>query len=105
MAILQTFVLVSEAIPPANTPGQLRTFGLSSPMLQTLVGSLSHAAEDSRYFLNGMNKHAASKDDKLLMFQDDLIAEKWPEILEHRNVSIPASCGLQGSVLVKTCVL
>ncbi|CAO3573626.1 unnamed protein product [Mortierella alpina] len=85
LAILQTFALVSEAIPPANTPGQRRNFGLSSPMLQTLVGSLSHAAEDSRYFLNGMNKHAASKDDKLLMFQDDLIAEKWPEILEHRN--------------------
>ncbi|KAF9946228.1 Mismatch repair protein msh3 [Mortierella alpina] len=85
LAILQTFALVSEAIPPANTPGQPRNFGLSSPILQTLVGSLSHAVEDSRYFLNGMNKHAASKDDKLLMFQDDLIAEKWPEILDHRN--------------------
>ncbi|KAF9565795.1 Mismatch repair protein msh3 [Mortierella alpina] len=85
LAILQTFALVSEAIPPENTPGQPRNFGLSSPTLQTLVGSLSRAAEDSRYFLNGMNKHAASKDDKLLMFQDDLIAEKWPEILEHRN--------------------
>ncbi|KAF9950908.1 Mismatch repair protein msh3 [Mortierella alpina] len=85
LAILQTFVLVSETIPPENTPGQPRNFGLASPVLQTLVGSLSHAAEDSRYFLNGMNKQAASKDDKLLMFQEDLIAEKWPEILEHRN--------------------
>ncbi|KAF9275695.1 Mismatch repair protein msh3 [Mortierella alpina] len=85
LAILQTFALVSEAIPPENTPGHPRDYGLSSPTLQTLVGSLSHAAEDSRYFLNGMNKHAAGKDDKLLMFQDALIAEKWPEILEHRN--------------------
>ncbi|KAF9987234.1 Mismatch repair protein msh3 [Mortierella antarctica] len=85
LAILQTFALVSETIPPENTPGQPRDFGLSSLMLQTLVGSLSHAAEDSRYFLNGMNKDAARKDNKLLMFQEDLIAEKWPEILAHRN--------------------
>lgn len=101
-------MLVSEAIPPENTPGQPRNYGLSSPTLQTLVGSLSHAAEDSRYFLNGMNKHAAGKDDKLLMFQDDLIAEKWPEILEHRNVSVCLSsyacCRLLSLCLDDICV-
>ncbi|KAG0211103.1 Mismatch repair protein msh3 [Mortierella sp. GBA30] len=85
LTILKMFVHVSEVIPPGQSVSGARDFGLSSPMLQKLIGSLSNATGDSRYFLNGLNEQAASKDDKLLMFCEDLIAEKWPEILEHRQ--------------------
>jgi DNA mismatch repair protein MSH3 len=55
-------------------------------MLNNLIGSLSNAAEETRYFLNMLREQAAGKDDKLTMFRDDTITEKWPQIQEHRDV-------------------
>ncbi|KAF9185929.1 Mismatch repair protein msh3 [Haplosporangium sp. Z 767] len=85
LAIIKTFVQVSEVNPRGHGSGQHSDFGLSSPMLRRLIGSLSHAAEDSQYFLSGLDEEAASKDDKLHMFQEHVVKEKWPEILEHKN--------------------
>ncbi|KAG0216738.1 Mismatch repair protein msh3 [Mortierella sp. NVP41] len=85
LAIVQTFMKVSGILPAEKRCRINADFGLSSPMLNRLIGSLSNALEDSQYFLNGLNKSAAAKNDKLLMFQDDLIEEKWPEIIVHRN--------------------
>ncbi|KAG0369047.1 muts domain V-domain-containing protein [Gamsiella multidivaricata] len=85
LAILRTFMRVANAIPAGERSKAHQDFGLNSPMLRRLVGSLSSAAEDSRYFLNGLNESAANRNDKLEMFQEDIIAEKWPEIHEHRD--------------------
>ncbi|KAG0322860.1 Mismatch repair protein msh3 [Dissophora globulifera] len=85
LAILKTFMKVSGVVPPGFQLTNRQDFGLRSPMLQRLIGSLGHATEDTRYFLQALNEYAARKDDKLLMFQEDVIADKWPEILEHRN--------------------
>ncbi|KAG0378924.1 Mismatch repair protein msh3 [Mortierella sp. AD032] len=85
LAIVQTFVKVSGILPAEKRCKTNADFGLSSPMLNRLIGSLSNALEDSQYFLDGLYKGAAAKNDKLLMFQDELIAEKWPEIHVHRN--------------------
>lgn len=87
MAIVQTFMKVSGILPEDKRCRTNADFGLSSPMLNRLIGSLSNALEDSQYFLEGLNKAAAAKNDKLLMFQDELIADKWPEIIALRNVS------------------
>ncbi|KAG0277073.1 Mismatch repair protein msh3 [Linnemannia exigua] len=85
LAIVQTFVKVSGILPAEMRCRTNADFGLTSPMLNRLIGSLSNALEDSQYFLDGLCKGAAAKNDKLLMFQDELIAEKWPEIHAHRN--------------------
>lgn len=86
---MQTFLKVSVILPEEKRCRTNADFGLTSPMLNRLIGSLSNALEDSQYFLEGLNRSSAAKNDKLLMFQDELIAEKWPEILVHRNVCIP----------------
>ncbi|KAG0079540.1 Mismatch repair protein msh3 [Linnemannia elongata] len=85
LAIVQTFMKVSAILPEEKRCKTNADFGLTSPMLNRLIGSLSNALEDSQYFLEGLNKSSAAKNDKLLMFQDELIADKWPEILVHRN--------------------
>ncbi|KAF9544712.1 Mismatch repair protein msh3 [Mortierella hygrophila] len=85
LAIVQTFIKVSTILPEEKRCRTNADFGLTSPMLERLIGSLSNALEDSQYFLEGLNKSSAAKNDKLLMFQDELIADKWPEILVHRN--------------------
>ncbi|KAF9903426.1 Mismatch repair protein msh3 [Linnemannia zychae] len=85
LAIVRTFMKVSAILPVDKRCMTNAEFGLVSPMLNRLIGSLSDALEDSQYFLDGLNKSAAAKNDKLLMFQDELIAEKWPEIHNHRN--------------------
>ncbi|KAG0296612.1 Mismatch repair protein msh3 [Linnemannia gamsii] len=85
LAIVQTFMKVSGILPEEKRCKTNADFGLSSPMLNHLIGSLSNALEDTQYFLEGLNKAAAAKNDKLLMFQDELIADKWPEIIAHRN--------------------
>ncbi|KAK5828286.1 muts domain V-domain-containing protein [Linnemannia elongata] len=85
LAIVQTFMKVSAILPEEKRCRTNADFGLTSPMLNRLIGSLSNALEDSQYFLEGLNKSSAAKNDKLLMFQDELIADKWPEILVHRN--------------------
>ncbi|KAG0006436.1 Mismatch repair protein msh3 [Modicella reniformis] len=85
LAILRTFVKVSEAIPSSERSKARPNFGLQSPMLQGLIASLSDASDESRYFLNALHEQAAGKDNKLEMFQDDIIKEKWPEIQEHRD--------------------
>ncbi|KAF9901347.1 Mismatch repair protein msh3 [Lobosporangium transversale] len=85
LAIIQTFMKVAEVIPPSQRSKSPADFNLTSPMLRNLIGSLANAAEDSQYFLNALNVEAARKNDKLLMFQDEVIAEKWPDIQEHRN--------------------
>ncbi|KAF9349246.1 Mismatch repair protein msh3 [Mortierella sp. AD094] len=85
LTILQTFKEVAEVIPQGQGSVSNNEFGLKSLMLRSLIGSLSNALGDSSYFLDGLNERAARKDDKLLMFQDDVIKEKWPEICEHRD--------------------
>ncbi|OAQ26028.1 hypothetical protein K457DRAFT_79658 [Linnemannia elongata AG-77] len=82
LAIVQTFMKVSAILPEEKRCRTNADFGLTSPMLNRLIGSLSNALEDSQYFLEGLNKSSAAKNDKLLMFQDELIADKWPEILD-----------------------
>lgn len=57
-------------------------------MLTKLIGSLPLVLEDCRYFLTALDERAANKDDKLLMFRVETLEEKWPEVIEHRNVSI-----------------
>jgi DNA mismatch repair protein MSH3 len=79
---------VSGILPTDKRCRTNADFGLASPMLNRLIGSLSNALEDSQYFLDGLNRAAAAKNNKLLMFQDELIAEKWPEIHVHRNVCL-----------------
>ncbi|KAK3826144.1 MAG: muts domain V-domain-containing protein [Benniella sp.] len=85
LTIMQTFQRVSEIIPASERTKKHPHFGLKSPMLNNLIGSLSSAAEEIRYFLNMLREQAAGKDDKLTMFRDDTIVEKWPEIQEHRD--------------------
>ncbi|KAI1315723.1 Mismatch repair protein msh3 [Mortierella claussenii] len=85
LTILKTFMKVAEVIPSTHPSKARPDFGLQCPMLINLMGSLANAAEDTRYFLDSLNEQAASKDDKLLMFQDDTIAEKWPEIHQHKK--------------------
>ncbi|KAF9167470.1 Mismatch repair protein msh3 [Mortierella sp. AD010] len=85
LTILRTFKEVAEVIPRNQGSGSNNEFGLKSPVLRNLIGSLSNALEDSSYFLDGLNEQAARKDDKLQMFREDVIREKWPEICEHRN--------------------
>ncbi|KAF9115554.1 Mismatch repair protein msh3 [Mortierella sp. AM989] len=85
LAILKTFKLVAEVITPDQRSNSNSEFGLRSPMLRNLIESLSNALDDSTYFLNGLNEQAAGKNDKLQMFQEDVIREKWPEICEHRD--------------------
>ncbi|KAF8925360.1 Mismatch repair protein msh3, partial [Dissophora ornata] len=85
LSILRTFMRVSGIIPVGKQSEMHPEFGLKSPMLQRLLGSLSNATDDCKYFLDGLDEQAAGKDDKLQMFQDDIIEEKWPEILEHRR--------------------
>lgn len=83
---MQTFLRVSEIIPANERTKRHPDFGLKSPMLRNLIGSLSNAVEDTRYFLNVLHEKAAGKDDKLEMFRNSIILEKWPEIQEHRDV-------------------
>ncbi|KAG0003387.1 Mismatch repair protein msh3 [Entomortierella chlamydospora] len=85
LTILRTFKEVAEVIPRNQGSVSNNEFGLKSPVLRNLIGSLSNALEDSSYFLDGLNEQAARKDDKLRMFQEDVIREKWPEICEHRD--------------------
>ncbi|KAF9438345.1 Mismatch repair protein msh3 [Entomortierella beljakovae] len=85
LSILKTFKVVSEAIPVDSPSDSYESLGLRSPMLRSLIGSLSKPLEDTLYFLNSLKEFAAKKDDKLLMFQDDVIEEKWPEICNHRD--------------------
>ncbi|KAG0259395.1 Mismatch repair protein msh3 [Mortierella polycephala] len=85
LTIIKTFVRVSEVNPRDHGSSQHSGFGLTSPVLRRLIGSLSHAAEDSQYFLDGLNEEATRKDDKLHMFQEHVVKEKWPEILEHKD--------------------
>lgn len=78
-------------IPQSALPleqDQEPNFGLTSPVLNKLIGSLPLVLEDCRYFLNALDEYAANKDDKLLMFRVETLEEKWPEVIEHRNVSI-----------------
>ncbi|KAF9919211.1 Mismatch repair protein msh3, partial [Linnemannia zychae] len=95
LAIVQTFVKVSGILPADKRCKTNANLGLTSPMLNRLIGSLSNALEDCQYFLDGLNKSSAARNDKLLMFQDELIAEKWPEIIAHRNDIIVTETDLQ----------
>jgi DNA mismatch repair protein MSH3 len=99
LAILKTFAKVSGVIPQ-HQPSEA-DFGLQSPILRRLIGSLSSAARDSQYFLDGLQEQAASRDDKLQMFQDDMITEKWPEIHEHRGVCVSNGNVLEDSLWSK----
>ncbi|KAG0022480.1 Mismatch repair protein msh3 [Podila clonocystis] len=88
LALLKTFAKVAEVIPQSALPleqDQEPNFGLTSPVLKKLIGSLPLVLEDCRYFLNALDERAANKDDKLLMFLVETLEEKWPEVVEHRN--------------------
>ncbi|KAF8963823.1 Mismatch repair protein msh3, partial [Entomortierella lignicola] len=85
LTILRAFKVVAEVIPQDQRSTSDIESGLKSPMLRALIGSLPDALGDSSYFLEALNEQAAKKNDKLLMFQEDVIKEKWPEICEHRN--------------------
>ncbi|KAG0337898.1 Mismatch repair protein msh3 [Podila horticola] len=88
LALLKTFAKVAEVIPQSALPlekDQEPNFGLTSPVLNRLIGSLPLVLEDCRYFLNALDERAANKDDKLLMFRVETLEEKWPEVIEHRN--------------------
>ncbi|KAI9238745.1 MAG: muts domain V-domain-containing protein [Podila humilis] len=88
LALLKTFAKVAEVIPQSALPlvqDQEPDFGLTSPVLTKLIGSLPLVLEDCRYFLTALDERAANKDDKLLMFRVETLEEKWPEVIEHRN--------------------
>ncbi|KAF9411441.1 Mismatch repair protein msh3, partial [Podila epigama] len=88
VAILQTFVRVAQVVPESVLPmdkGQTPDFGFTSPILTKLVGSLPLVLEDVRYFLESLDVHAANRNDKLLMFRTEILEEKWPEVIQHRN--------------------
>ncbi|KAG0088643.1 Mismatch repair protein msh3 [Podila epicladia] len=88
LALLKTFAKVAEVIPQSALPleqDQEPNFGLTSPVLNKLIGSLPLVLEDCRYFLNALDERASNKDDKLLMFRVETLEEKWPEVIEHRN--------------------
>ncbi|KAG0357337.1 Mismatch repair protein msh3 [Podila minutissima] len=88
LSLLKTFAKVAEVIPQSALPleqDQEPNFGLTSPVLNKLIGSLPLVLEDCRYFLNALDEYAANKDDKLLMFRVETLEEKWPEVIEHRN--------------------
>ncbi|KAG0236193.1 Mismatch repair protein msh3 [Mortierella sp. GBA43] len=92
LAIMKTFMKISEVIPSNERSKSQPDFGLTNPVLRYLIGSLSNATEDTRYFLRALNEQAADKNDKLFMFQDDTIIAKWPEIQEHRdNIALTES--------------
>ncbi|KAF9585396.1 Mismatch repair protein msh3 [Lunasporangiospora selenospora] len=86
LAILKTLVKVSQVLPASvRSLDKKPTFGLTSPTLRRLIGSLSDALEDSSYFLNALNGNAAAKNNKLQMFQETVLEEKWPEVIGHRS--------------------
>lgn len=87
MTILKAFSQVAKVTERADRTEEDQHYGLTSPILRRLVGSMSKAKQDTEYFIQCLDDHAALKNDKLQMFRTDTLAEKWPEVLEHRDVS------------------
>lgn len=87
MTILKAFTQVAKVTERVDRTEEDQHYGLASPVLRRLVGSMSKAKQDTEDFVQCLDDHAAMKDDKLQMFRTDTLAEKWPEVLEHRSVS------------------
>ncbi|KAG0048772.1 Mismatch repair protein msh3 [Gryganskiella cystojenkinii] len=85
LTILKTFTEIAKVTERADRMNKGPDYGLTSPVLRRLIGSLSKAQEESKYFVGCLDEQAALKDDKLQMFQADTLDEKWPEILQHKN--------------------
>ncbi|GJJ68531.1 DNA mismatch repair protein MSH3 [Entomortierella parvispora] len=95
LTILKAFTQVAKVTERADRTEQDQDYGLSSPILRRLVGSMSKAKEDTEYFVQCLDDNAAFKNDKLQMFRTETLAEKWPEVLEHKDNIVQTDAELQ----------